>query len=230
MFKNKNAILIIGVIGVAFSLVVFLLPFEWDENFWIAYIFEITAIIIQIPVFKIAFDKNETIKSKVLGFPVFRVGYIYLFIQTVVSLAIIISGGFTDIPFFITLLICIVILASALFFSISVDMAREVIEQIDDANINNTSNMIELRKLSAGLSVRTNDQFLKTELQKLAEAFRFSDPVSADATLQTEKELQINLNELASMLSDGSADVSDIQAIHDKLTERNEICKLNKKH
>ena len=55
MFKNKNAFLIMGVIAVAFSLIVFLLPFEWNENFWIAYIFEITAIIIQIPVFKIAF-------------------------------------------------------------------------------------------------------------------------------------------------------------------------------
>ncbi|MBP5379772.1 MAG: hypothetical protein J6Y64_09565 [Ruminococcus sp.] len=230
MFKNKNAFLIMGVIAVTFSLIVFLLPFEWDENFWIAYIFEMTAIIIQIPVFKIAFENNESIKSKVFGFPVFRVGYIYLFIQTIASLGVIIANYFIEIPFYISLLIFIVILAFALFFSISVDIAREAVQRIDDAAINKTSNMMELRNLSSRLSSFTNDNALKAELQKLTEALRFSDPVSSDATLQAEKELQTKLNDLTSMLSDGSADISDIQAIQNKLSERNAICKLSKTH
>jgi hypothetical protein len=230
MFKNKNAFLIMGVIAAAFSLIVFLLPFEWDENFWIAYIFELTAIIIQIPVFKIAFENNESIKSKVFGFPVFRIGYIYLFVQTVVSLGIIIAGSFVEIPFFLTLVTCIVILAFALFCSISADMAREAVQRIDDAGKSSTSNILALRNLSAGLSAMTGDQALKAELQKLAEAFRFSDPVSSNETIQTEKALQADLNELASRLSDGSADISDIQAIQNKLSERNAVCKLTKKH
>lgn len=230
MLKNKNALLIMGVIAVAFSLIAFLLPTEKDENFWIAYIFEITAIIIQIPVFKIAFDNNESIKSKVFGFPVFRIGYIYLFIQTIVSLGIIIAGGSIEIPYFITLVVCIVILAFALFCSISGEMAREAVQRIDDADKSSTSNILALRNLSAGLSSMTDDKALKAELQKLAEAFRFSDPVSSNETVLAEKALQADLNELASMLSDGSADISDIQAIQNKLSERNTVCKLNKKH
>ena len=87
MKQNKHinkVLLILGIIAVAFSVFAFLVPFSKDEVFWTAYIFEIIALVIQIPIFKLAFDNANTIKSKFLGFPVFRVGYIYLFTQTAI--------------------------------------------------------------------------------------------------------------------------------------------------
>ena len=43
----------------------------------------------------------------------------------------------------------------------------------------------------------------KADLKKLSEALRFSDPVSSDATVETEAELKHLLDELQTALVDG---------------------------
>ena len=75
--RQKKYLLILLLTAVVFSVAAFLLPLNKSGLFWIAYIFEIIAILLQIPVFKLAFDNAETLRSKFLGFPVFRVGYLY---------------------------------------------------------------------------------------------------------------------------------------------------------
>ena len=229
MFKNKKAMIIIGVMAVAFSIIAFFIPFDKNENFWVAYIFGLTAFLIQVPVFKIAFEEKDTAKSKFLGLPVFRIGYIYLFVQTVVSFALIIAGGYVAVPVWLSTVICVLVLTTALVFSISGEIAREAIEKIDDSVKVSTSAMNELRNKSGSLSAYTNDAALKSELKKLAESFKYSDPVSSDETLQAERELLKDLDNLTSMLSDGSAVADDIKSIQEKLSIRNEICKSSKK-
>lgn len=221
--------MILGIIAVAFSVVVLLIPFSKDNVFWIAYIFEIIAILIQIPIFKVAFDNADTIRSKFLGFPVFRVGYIYLFTQTIVSTVIIIINGLFHIPAWIAIIICTLILSIALICGISVEASREKIHKIEESQIKSTSAMIELRNISSGLISLTSDQTLKPELRKLAESFKYSDPVSSDETVQSENSLIKSLNVLAEKLSAGSADINDIHEIQNKLSERNMICKSYKK-
>ena len=93
--RRKTLLLVLLVIAVIFSGVAFIISFPKGGVFWIAYIAELIAVGLQIPVFKIAFDEQETMRSKVLGFPVFRVGYLYLGVQTALSLALF-ALGFVD--------------------------------------------------------------------------------------------------------------------------------------
>ena len=76
---------IILVIAAVFSAVAFLVPIEREEVFWIGYVSGIIAILLQIPVFGFAYPSQTQLKSKVLGYPVFRIGIIYLAVQMILS-------------------------------------------------------------------------------------------------------------------------------------------------
>jgi len=64
---------------------------------------------------------------------------------------------------------------------------------------------------------------MKKSLDDLAEAFRFSDPVSSDATQKLEMKLEVLLDELQ---ENCTADMA--KKIENVLKERNQLCKLNK--
>lgn len=67
-------------------------------------------------------------------------------------------------------------------------------------------------------------------MQKLAEDFRFSDPVSSDALADVEASLSACLDELQRSLTDGDLDSAAVlcRRAAATLTERNRLCKLNK--
>lgn len=71
---------------------------------------------------------------------------------------------------------------------------------------------------------------LRAALQKLAEDFRFSDPVSSDALADVEASLSACLDELQRSLTDGDLDSAAVlcRRAAATLTERNRLCKLNK--
>lgn len=105
-------------------------------SFWIAYIAELLAFALQVPIFKLAYDNADDLRSKVLGFPIFRAGYLYLGIQTAVSMIVFILGAF--IPAWITAVLCMTILAEAIICSISADMARNEVVGIETAQAADT--------------------------------------------------------------------------------------------
>lgn len=215
---------------VLFSVIVFVIPFYKGGTFWIAYLAEIIAVAAQIPVFKIAYDHAHDLKSKVLGFPVFRVGYIYLCVQTAVSVILFILGGiFIKMPFWIALVLCLVILTFAFVGSIATDIAHEEVEKIEFAAEKQTSLMKRLRADSSILPGLTNDIGLKKSLEKLSEQFRYSDPVSAPELKQIETEIAGELEDLRKAVNQGDASAyRRVSALEQRLNERNALCKQYK--
>lgn len=225
--RIKQAIVIMAVILVVFSLVVFVVPFHKGGTFWIAYLTEVIAIVAQIPIFKLAYDNANDLKSKVLGFPIFRVGYIYLGVQTVVSVILFALGAiFENLPTWIALVLCIVILAFAFVGSIATDIAREEVEKIEYTTEKHTSIMKQLRMESALLPSLTADSVLKKKLEQLAEQFQFSDPVSNPALEKIETVLTDKLSELRRAMESSDSSVEQrISDLEKKLEERNLMCK-----
>ena len=83
---KKNSFLSYIALGIAFILfnvVAFIIPTDKNATFWCAYIFTVIAFLIQIPLWKIALGKKETLKNKFLGIPIIQVGFIYLVIQII---------------------------------------------------------------------------------------------------------------------------------------------------
>ena len=66
MKKNEiRAIAFVLIVLIAFNVVVFALPFVMNGVFWVSYIFGMLAILLQLPVMKIAF-KNTGITLQVI--------------------------------------------------------------------------------------------------------------------------------------------------------------------
>ncbi|MBR4320397.1 MAG: hypothetical protein IKP69_10190 [Oscillospiraceae bacterium] len=226
--RQKQLLVILTVAAVVFSVIVFLIPFPKKAVFWIAWLFEMIAFALQIPIFKLAFDNAEELKSKVLGFPVFRVGYLYLGIQTVLSLALFALGFIPKFPLWLTLVLCILVLAGAIVCSMTADIARDEVQRVEFEQKKDTSAMTSLKSISASLIPLTSDVALQKQLEQLAEDFRYSDPVSSDALTTVETELSSMLNQLQNHLEQNTATSEEITALQKKLAQRNALCKANK--
>ena len=79
MGKNEiRGYIVDAIVFIIFSVISFAPPFHKAGVFWLAYIFGVIAIVYQIYVFKISFSQGDDVKSKFYGFPIARVGVIYL--------------------------------------------------------------------------------------------------------------------------------------------------------
>ena len=86
MSKNLTQFYIsLGIIFVVFTIISFVLPFERNSVFWIAYLFGVLSIGVQAYIMPHSFQQGSSVKSKFYGFPVARVGAIYLAAQLIVS-------------------------------------------------------------------------------------------------------------------------------------------------
>ncbi|MCD7890244.1 MAG: hypothetical protein LUG26_00265 [Ruminococcus sp.] len=176
--KIKQTIAILATILIVFIVIVFVIPFHKGGTFWIAYLSELVAIAAQIPIFKLAYDNAKDLKSRVLGFLIFRVGYLYLVIKTVASVILfVLNGVIAKFPVWIVVIVCLVILAFALVGSIATDIAREEVERIEATAAADTAWMKQMRVRSAQLVTKAKDDTQRKMLKQLAEDFRYSDPV-----------------------------------------------------
>lgn len=226
--RQKYLLVILIITAVAFSIVVFLIPFPKKAVFWIAWLFEMTAFALQIPIFRLAFDNAEELKSKVLGFPVFWAGYLYLGIQTVLSLALFALGFIPKFPVWLALVLCILVLAGAIVCSMTADIARDEVRRVEVEQKKDTSAMISMKSISASLIPLTADTALQKQLEQLAEDFRYSDPVSDETLTVIETELSSMLNQLQNHLEQNTSTSEEITALQKKLAQRNALCKANK--
>ena len=87
---KKNAIrwwVVLGVVLVVYNVLAFALPFPKTAVFAVSYLFTMIAILAQIYVIRTAFYRGEGVKSKFYGFPIAKLGVIYLAVQLLAGLA-----------------------------------------------------------------------------------------------------------------------------------------------
>ncbi len=228
--RQKQLLLILIILAVIFSAVVFLIPFPKGGTFFIAYFSELIALAAQIPIFKLAFDNAEELRSKVLGFPVFRVGYLYLGVQTIATLLLFVLGCLPGFPVWLSAVICLLILGASGICSITADISRTEVESIEVAAKRDTSFMLSLRTRSENLIHRTEDADLKKKLEKLAEKFRYSDPVSSPEISETEDLLSKAFSRLEAAVNGNDTTLAEslCREVSIALDDRNTACKNNK--
>ena len=85
---KKNAIrwwIVLGVVLVVYHVLVFALPFPKTSVFVVSYLFSLAAILAQIYVIRTAFYQGEGVKSKFYGFPIAKLGVVYLVLQLILG-------------------------------------------------------------------------------------------------------------------------------------------------
>lgn len=227
---SKNSVrgyVILAVILAVFCVVSFAPPFCMNGVFGIAFIFGIIAIAYQIYVFGVGF-KCEDVKSRFYGFPIIRIGLIYMCVQLVISIVEMCVAEL--IPAWVAGIINILPIAVAVIGTISTEVMRDEIVRQDEQIKVDVSGMRNLQSLAASLVGMCKDDDMKKNFQDLADEFRYSDPVSSDATKEIETELELLMSEIRNAIVDG--DMKTVEGLCARirvgLDERNRICKLGK--
>lgn len=229
MKKEMRWWMALAVAAVVYHVIVFALPFPKNGIFFISWLFTVAAIAAQIYVVRTAFFRGEGVKSKFYGFPIAKIGAVYLLAQLILGLVFMAFGAF--IPFWLPLVIFVLLAGAAAVGFIAADAVREEVERQDGKLEKDVKRMRKFQALAAMMAREGVIPEAKEPLRKLAEQFRFSDPVSSEA-----------LKEAEDVLADDLARLQDAVALLKKeevlalcckterdLAERNQVCRQNKK-
>lgn len=220
----------IGLVTVAvvYNVIAFALPFAKTAIFSLSWIFTMAALVAQVYVIRTAFFKGEGVKSKFYGFPIARVGMIYLAVQAVLGLVFMALG--TVVPLWLPLVLYVLLMGASLIGLITTEGIREEVERQEKKIVKDMERMKKFRTLADTLAREGQIPEVKETLEEMAEAFRYSDPVSSEALREIEDTLAddlANLQDAVVMLEKEKA-LELCRKTRRDLEERNQICKMTK--
>ena len=219
--NNLMSYLAFGIVFALFNVIAFVIPTEKTTTFWTAYIFTVVAFLLQALVWKVAFGKNDTLKSKFLGIPVVHVGITYLIIQLI---AFAIFMIFPMLPTWLTIVVCSTILAISALCAIAGKSGLNAINRVEE-KIKVKRAFIQFLQVDIEMLIETEtDAETKAELKKLAERVRFSDPMSHEMLGELESRISAKVEEMKST-TDKKVLIGEVDIL---LTERNKKCKILK--
>lgn len=220
--------IVLAAVFVVFTVAAFAIPFRKNGVFWLSYAFGVVAIAAQVYVLNVAFAGQRSLTSKFYGFPIARVGAVYGIVQLILSLVSMALAAI--LPVWVAVLADAVVLAAAAVGFVATDAMREEIQRQDTALKKDVTAMRTMQSMARSLVGQCGDTALAGELEKLSEAFRYSDPVSGDGVAAAETELRRLLEELQKALLDQDYGAAGIlcRRTTAALNERNRLCKLNK--
>ena len=235
MKKNNglanSLIAVYAVVLFIYILFFLVIPFEKEDVSWLSFGFTIFSVLASLGICGIAMGKDEALVSKMYGFPVFKVGLYYAGAQFALGFLFCLLAPVVDIPMWIPALLYIALFAAAVIGVLATDSARKVIEGIEQQTRADTQTITYFRIDVDGIVDACNVPEVKADLERLKEQIRFSDPVSSEATRESEAIVQAMLDELKVALTVGNVNEirAQIQRTANALNTRNRICKANKR-
>ena len=170
MKLTKHAWMIWGISLVLAIVLMILIPFVRTAAWWIAACCTVLMFFLCAFAFVRAFRTGETAESKLLGWPIFKVGYVSLIIQIVVGAAVMGIASFC--PAWAAAVAELIVFAAAGICLTVKDAARETVSAGESAIKDNTAAWKAIRARAASIAAETGHP----ELKKLAEEIRYADP------------------------------------------------------
>lgn len=222
MKKNSTkGYVILGILFALVSIIAFVVPTAKTTTFWIAYVFTAAAFAAQIGIWKTALGKEETLKSKFLGFPIVHIGIVYAVIQVI---AFAVFMFVPTLPAWSAIVVCSIIAGVSAVCMISADAGRNEIERVE-AKVQ--KKVFYIRELQADIELLTDnesDATVKAALAQLAERIRYSDPMSSEQLADLENKISSKVAELKTT-SNKLEIITELNSLFD---ERNKKCKILK--
>ena len=133
-------------------------------------------------------------------------------------------------PLWAALVVEAVILVLAAIGCMAASAIRDEIRRQDARLQKDVSAMRELQSRAGALAGQAQGEAVCAQLKKLADEFRFSDPVSNAATAPLEADLRACVDSMERALTDGDGEsaLELSRRTAALLAERNRLCKLNK--
>ena len=219
--QNRMAYLALGIVFIAFNILAFAIPTEKTGTFWTAYIFTCIAFAAQIGIWRLAFGKAETLKSKFLGIPLLQVGVAALIVQLV---AFAVFMAMPSLPVWAAVVTSAIIFGGAGICLIAGDVGRDEVERVEEKVSRKVFYLKDLQADIELLAEQEADPERRAELLKLAEAVRFSDPMSSEMLTNIETQINDKVTELKTA-KNKTAIIKELNLL---LSERNKKAKILK--
>lgn len=228
--KSKSVIAIYTILLVVYIVAFLIIPFNKIAASWISFAFTIIAIAGSLLIFNFAFNAKETIVSKIYGYPIFRVGAVYALAQLALGIVICIIAAFVAVPYWVALLLSIILLGAAAIGVIVTYNTRDMVEKVETEVKEEIKAVTYFQIDIDGIFDECESAELKEKLDELSERFKFSDPVSNESTKAIEEKIKGMLSDLRSFVEAKNTDEANalIKKIDNAIKERNRICKANK--
>ena len=226
---KKNVLwnwILFTVLLAAYHALVFLVPLPKTTTFWIAYAFTLAAFAVAAASVFVSLGKPDA-KSRFYGFPVARVGVIYLLVQFAVGLLIMLLHL---IPWWLALLAEIILLCAAIIGLIGAHSVAEEVTRQEKATKESMAFIHSLQSRVNLLAHQCPSQDAAAGLLAFAEKLKYSDPISCKGLEEIESKLgaAVGLLEKATLLKNDAA-INDLcKNASALLEERNRLCKMGK--
>lgn len=158
MKLSKHAWTIWGILLVVSLVLMVLIPFSRTASWWIAAICTVLMFLLAAWTFYAAFRKDG-LESKILGWPIFKVGAVALAVQGVLGFALM---GLAEVLIFAVTGICLTVK----------DAARVVVSQSEAHMADSTAAWKVIRQKANALAASGD-----ADMKRLAEEIRFADPM-----------------------------------------------------
>ena len=221
MKNGAKGYAVLGILFVLVSVIVFAVPGAKTAAFWVACGFTAAAFAAQIFIWRAAFGKNSTPKSRFFGLPVVHLGIVYLCVQLVLLALFRFAPG---LPAWSAVIACAVLAGIAAVGMISADVGRGEAERVEAKAQKKTLFIKEMQTEVELLASAEPDAETKAALSRLAEKIRFSDPMSHEKLAELEDRITARTAELKGA-EDKQAVIAELNGLWE---ERNQKCKAFK--
>lgn len=228
--KGKMLAAILAIAFIAYNVTLFTICgfTEHTAVFWISWLFMLAAFAAMTVSGVILGKRGLFLRDWLFGFPIVRHSTVYLIAELLASILFILfedavrPGLAFGLQF---LLLCIYGVCAVSCF-----LSKETIDDVH-TRVSDKTRFIRLLCVDAEMLVeKCPDPATKEECRRLAEAIRYSDPVSSEALFELEKELSLTVSKC-----DDAIEAGDFTAARElcaraalQLTERNKKCKALK--
>ena len=200
--------------------------FNYDAQFWITFIFILVAFIGNLVCAHTAF-KAENLKKMFLNLPLITVSFSAL-------IAILIAGTILmfipKCPAWVSIIICIVILAYNIIAVIKAAWAADEVARVDEKITAQTSFIKNLTVETESLIAHAKSDGVKAECKKVYDSVRYSDPMSNEALSLIEAKITVKVDELSTAVD--AENIEKAKEIADEIviliSDRNKRCKALK--
>lgn len=227
MKKNGfSAIIVLFVLTAIYNTAMFVSPLTHNDKFWWAYGATMLAFVYQLVSALVAFGKAQTLKSKLFGVSVFRVGYIYLVLQLIAGFAFILA----PVKVWVSIIVYAVLFGFAVINMIAADTGRKIVQNVENKTKAKVAYIKTIQSDLEALTVKTDNAELRADIKRLADAVKYSDPMSHESLSDLEKEIKEQVEELCDsvVIKDDGTAKSLISEIEKLIVERNQKVKILK--
>ena len=232
MKKNFKLYIVAWALLLAlFNLITFIVPAapdteKYTTSFWIGYGFITIMLIGQLVCAAMAFNQDDS-KKVFYNITLVQSSYAGLIVSFIIG---ILCMMISSLPYWVGVVVCAIVLVLNALAIIKSKVAINEVERIDEKVKTKTFFIKSLTIDAETLMESAKDDTIKAECRKVAEALRYSDPMSSDALASAESAITIKFAHLQSAVqaNDKGKVVSTAEELVILINDRNRKCKMLK--